>query len=146
MAEESPPSSATSFKRPRRSLRAPACSGTSLTVPTRRGCVMNKCSDSARPSARNIRYFSYRCLLQTPRRPQDAWYPRETPAERESGSDDEGASRKMQAIAAERLTAMSPTAPPSHAVAEEHSATQDADVTNETKFRLVLSKSQKRRQ
>ncbi|KAL1467111.1 hypothetical protein MTO96_042375 [Rhipicephalus appendiculatus] len=146
-----------------------------------------------------------RCLLQTPRQPQDAWCPRETPCrtvsaavtsntaavlERalpdvpaivggsisspalaadsvasaavpsfscthasdprnvplpvdsepdpddtdttsvrkcsrpsELGSDDEGASRKMQAIAAERLTAMSPTAPPSDAVAEEHSAT-----------------------
>ncbi|KAL1486720.1 hypothetical protein MTO96_031287 [Rhipicephalus appendiculatus] len=64
----------------------------------------------------------------------------------ESGSDDEGASRKMQAIAAERLTAMSPTKPLSDAVAEEHFATRDADVTSETEFRLVLSKSQKRRQ
>ncbi|KAL1415515.1 hypothetical protein MTO96_006762 [Rhipicephalus appendiculatus] len=52
----------------------------------------------------------------------------------------------MQAIAAERLKATSPTAPPSDTVAEEHSATQDADFSSETEFRLVLSKSQKHRQ
>ncbi|KAL1483838.1 hypothetical protein MTO96_050178 [Rhipicephalus appendiculatus] len=40
---------------------------------------------------------------------------------------------------------MSPTAPPSDAVAEETLATQDADVTSETEFRLVLSKNRKKR-
>ncbi|KAL1478788.1 hypothetical protein MTO96_052385 [Rhipicephalus appendiculatus] len=60
----------------------------------------------------------------------------------EPSSDDEGASRKMQAVATERPTVMSPT----NVVAEVHSTTKDTDVTNETEFQLVLSKSQKRRQ
>ncbi|KAL1473099.1 hypothetical protein MTO96_038925 [Rhipicephalus appendiculatus] len=64
----------------------------------------------------------------------------------ESGSDDEGASRKLQAVATEHLTVATPTTPSSDAVADEHSATHDADATNETDFQLVLSKSQKRRQ
>ncbi|KAH7943049.1 hypothetical protein HPB52_004130 [Rhipicephalus sanguineus] len=64
----------------------------------------------------------------------------------ESGSDDEGASCKMQAVATERVTVMSPTAPPSDTVAEEHPNTHDADGTNETEFQTVFSKSQKRRQ
>ncbi|KAL1477772.1 hypothetical protein MTO96_035487 [Rhipicephalus appendiculatus] len=64
----------------------------------------------------------------------------------ESGSDDEGASRKLQAVATEHLTVTTPTTPSSDAVADEHSATHDADATNETDFQLVLSKSQKRRQ
>ncbi|KAL1481361.1 hypothetical protein MTO96_034524 [Rhipicephalus appendiculatus] len=57
-----------------------------------------------------------------------------------------GASRKLQAVAAEHLTVTTPTTPSSDAVADEHSATHDADATNETDFQLVLSKSQKRRQ
>ncbi|KAL1416099.1 hypothetical protein MTO96_028268, partial [Rhipicephalus appendiculatus] len=64
----------------------------------------------------------------------------------ESGSDDEGASRKMQAIATEHLTVTTSTTPSSDAVADERSTTHDADATNETNFQLVLSKSQKRRQ
>ncbi|KAL1482131.1 hypothetical protein MTO96_015021 [Rhipicephalus appendiculatus] len=64
----------------------------------------------------------------------------------ESGSDDGGASRKLQAVATEHLTVTTPTTPSSDAVADEHSATHDADATNETDFQLVLSKSQKRRQ
>ncbi|XP_037501849.1 uncharacterized protein LOC119375889 [Rhipicephalus sanguineus] len=64
----------------------------------------------------------------------------------ESGSDDEGASRKMQAVATERVTVMSPTAPPSDTVAEEQPDTPDADGTNENEFQTVFSKSQKRRQ
>ncbi|KAL1463865.1 hypothetical protein MTO96_043175 [Rhipicephalus appendiculatus] len=64
----------------------------------------------------------------------------------ESGSDDEGASRKLQAVATEHFTVTTPTTPSSDAVADEHSATHDADATNETDFQLVLSKSQKRRQ
>ncbi|KAL1481388.1 hypothetical protein MTO96_034499 [Rhipicephalus appendiculatus] len=64
----------------------------------------------------------------------------------EPSSDDEGASRKMQAVATERPTVMSPTASSTNVVAEEHSTTQDADITNETEFQLALSKSQKRRQ
>ncbi|KAL1483839.1 hypothetical protein MTO96_050179 [Rhipicephalus appendiculatus] len=71
--------------RSRRRLQSVACSRmlwNLVPVPTRRSCVMNKCSDSARSSARNLRHFSYRCLLQTPRQPQDVWCPRETAAER----------------------------------------------------------------
>ncbi|KAH7947181.1 hypothetical protein HPB52_008062 [Rhipicephalus sanguineus] len=49
----------------------------------------------------------------------------------ESGSDDEGASRKMQAVATERVT--------------EQPDTPDADGTNENEFQTVFSKSQKRR-
>ncbi|KAH7942972.1 hypothetical protein HPB52_002917 [Rhipicephalus sanguineus] len=64
----------------------------------------------------------------------------------ESGSDDEGASRKMQAVATERVTVMSPTAPPSDTVAEEQPDTPDADGTNENEFQTVFSKSQKLRQ
>ncbi|KAL1442832.1 hypothetical protein MTO96_030608 [Rhipicephalus appendiculatus] len=64
----------------------------------------------------------------------------------EPSSDDEGASRKMQAVATERPTVMSPTASSTNVVAEVHSTTKDTDVTNETEFQLVLSKSQKRRQ
>ncbi|KAL1421775.1 hypothetical protein MTO96_022823 [Rhipicephalus appendiculatus] len=64
----------------------------------------------------------------------------------ESGSDDEGASRKVQAVATEHLTVTTPNTPSSDAVTDEHSATHDADATNETDFQLVLSKSQKRRQ
>ncbi|KAL1478322.1 hypothetical protein MTO96_035106 [Rhipicephalus appendiculatus] len=64
----------------------------------------------------------------------------------ESGSDDEGASRKLQAVATEHLTVTKSTTPSSDAFADEHSATHDADATNETDFQLVLSKSQKRRQ
>ncbi|KAL1483652.1 hypothetical protein MTO96_033048 [Rhipicephalus appendiculatus] len=56
----------------------------------------------------------------------------------ESGSDDEGASRKLQAVATEHLTVTTPTTPSSDAVADEHSATHDADATNETDFQLVL--------
>ncbi|KAH7943490.1 hypothetical protein HPB52_009094 [Rhipicephalus sanguineus] len=52
----------------------------------------------------------------------------------ESGSYDEGVSRKMQAVATERVTVMSPTTPPSDTVAEEHPVTHDADGTNETEF------------
>ncbi|KAL1444014.1 hypothetical protein MTO96_045715 [Rhipicephalus appendiculatus] len=64
----------------------------------------------------------------------------------DSGSDDEGASRKLQAVATD-LTVTTPTTPSSDAVADEHSATHDTDATNETDFQLVLSsKSQKRRQ
>ncbi|KAL1444682.1 hypothetical protein MTO96_045455 [Rhipicephalus appendiculatus] len=61
----------------------------------------------------------------------------------ESGSDDKGASRKMQAVATEPLTVTSPSAPSNDAVAEEHSVTHDADA-NETEFRTVIYKSQKR--
>ncbi|KAH7934868.1 hypothetical protein HPB52_001683 [Rhipicephalus sanguineus] len=50
----------------------------------------------------------------------------------ESGSDDEGVSRKMQAVATERITVMSPTPPPSDTVAEERPDIHDADGTNET--------------
>ncbi|KAL1482561.1 hypothetical protein MTO96_014164 [Rhipicephalus appendiculatus] len=64
----------------------------------------------------------------------------------EPSSDDEGASRKMQAVATERPTVTSPTASSTNVVAELHSTTKDADVTNETEFQLVLSKSQKPRQ
>ncbi|KAL1436894.1 hypothetical protein MTO96_049286 [Rhipicephalus appendiculatus] len=64
----------------------------------------------------------------------------------ESGSDDEVASRKLQAVATEHLPVTTPTTPSSDAVPDEHSATDDADATNETDFQLVLSKSQKRRQ
>ncbi|KAL1443219.1 hypothetical protein MTO96_046070 [Rhipicephalus appendiculatus] len=63
---------------------------------------------------------------------------------RESGSDDEGASRKMQAVATERSTVTSPTAPSSDTAAEEPIVTHDADGTHETEFQTVLSKSQKR--
>ncbi|KAL1427076.1 hypothetical protein MTO96_017817 [Rhipicephalus appendiculatus] len=49
------------------------------------------------------------------------WHPSE------SGSDDEGALRKMQAVATEHLTVTMPTTPSSDAVADEHSATHDAD-------------------
>ncbi|KAL1484088.1 hypothetical protein MTO96_032779 [Rhipicephalus appendiculatus] len=65
---------------------------------------------------------------------------------RESGSDDEGASRKMQAVATEHVTLTTPATPSSDAVADEHSGTHDADATNETDFQLVLSKSQKHHQ
>ncbi|KAL1475199.1 hypothetical protein MTO96_037471 [Rhipicephalus appendiculatus] len=41
---------------------------------------------------------------------------------------------------------MSPTTSSTNVVAEVHSTTKDTDVTNETEFQLVLSKSQKRRQ
>ncbi|KAL1479730.1 hypothetical protein MTO96_051623 [Rhipicephalus appendiculatus] len=64
----------------------------------------------------------------------------------ESDSNDEGASRKLQAVATEHLTVTAPTTPSSDAVADEHSATRDANATNQTDFQLVLSKSQKRRQ
>ncbi|KAL1414240.1 hypothetical protein MTO96_007605 [Rhipicephalus appendiculatus] len=52
----------------------------------------------------------------------------------ESGTDDEGASRKLQAVATEHVTVTTPTTPSSDAVADEHSATHDADATNETDF------------
>ncbi|KAH7975695.1 hypothetical protein HPB52_004583 [Rhipicephalus sanguineus] len=61
----------------------------------------------------------------------------------ESGSDDEGASHKMHAVETEHLKIISPTVLSSDAVAEEHSATHDADGTNETDFQPVLSKSRK---
>ncbi|KAL1479058.1 hypothetical protein MTO96_034843 [Rhipicephalus appendiculatus] len=64
----------------------------------------------------------------------------------EPSSDDEGASRKMQAVATERPTVMSPTASSTNVVAEVHFTTKYTDVTKETEFQLVLSKSQKRRQ
>ncbi|XP_049271408.1 uncharacterized protein LOC125758366 [Rhipicephalus sanguineus] len=70
----------------------------------------------------------------------DTTYTRKRSRASESGSDDEGASRKMQAVATERVTVMSPTAPPSDTVAEEHPDTHDAE------FQTVFSKSQKRRQ
>ncbi|KAL1416109.1 hypothetical protein MTO96_028240 [Rhipicephalus appendiculatus] len=63
----------------------------------------------------------------------------------ESGSDDEGASRKLQAVATEHLTVTTPKTPSSDAVTDEHSATHDVDATNETDFQLVLSKSQNQR-
>ncbi|KAL3194190.1 hypothetical protein MRX96_016323 [Rhipicephalus microplus] len=61
-----------------------------------------------------------------------------------SGSDDEGASWKMQAVASERLTVTSPTTTSSDAFTEEHSITHDTDGSNETKFYTILSRSQKR--
>ncbi|KAH7946755.1 hypothetical protein HPB52_003978 [Rhipicephalus sanguineus] len=64
----------------------------------------------------------------------------------QSGSDDEGASRTMQAVATERVTVRSPTTAPSDTVAEEQPVTHGADGTNETEFQTLFSKSQRRRQ
>ncbi|KAL1476318.1 hypothetical protein MTO96_036599 [Rhipicephalus appendiculatus] len=171
-------------------------------MPTRRGCVMNMRSDSAKLSVTNRQRFTVQGRLPTPRQSQGTWRSREPTASpsapqsfgyfghtanspsrssrhsrdvpdprnvplpvdselgpdgmdttstrkrsrpSESGSEGEGASHKLLAVATD-LTVMTPTTPSSDGVADEHSATHDADATNKTDFQLVLSKSQKRRQ
>ncbi|KAL3226041.1 hypothetical protein MRX96_025260 [Rhipicephalus microplus] len=64
----------------------------------------------------------------------------------ESCSDDEGASRKMHAVATERATATSLTTPSNEAAAHEDSVTHETDGTNESEFQTILFKSKKRRQ
>ncbi|KAH7961601.1 hypothetical protein HPB52_010719 [Rhipicephalus sanguineus] len=93
IAEESPPSSATPVELARasslvhrrtgvrRASRTPLCSGTLSPAPTRRGCGMNKRSDSARSSVSNLQRLTYRRLLPTPMQSQGAWRPREPPAQ-----------------------------------------------------------------
>ncbi|KAL3250674.1 hypothetical protein MRX96_055420 [Rhipicephalus microplus] len=52
----------------------------------------------------------------------------------ESGSNDEGALRKNQAVETERLNGAPPTTPSSDALSDEHSVTGDTDGTNESEY------------
>ncbi|KAL3199821.1 hypothetical protein MRX96_053679, partial [Rhipicephalus microplus] len=64
----------------------------------------------------------------------------------ESGSDDEGGSRKMHAVAPERATVACPTPTSNDAVAHEDAVTHATDEISQSEFQTVLSKSKKRRQ
>nr|XP_037280370.1 uncharacterized protein LOC119173680 [Rhipicephalus microplus] len=64
----------------------------------------------------------------------------------ESGSDDEGGSRKMHAVAPERATAACLTPTSNDAVAHEDAVTHATDEISQSEFQTVLSKSKKRRQ
>ncbi|KAH8035838.1 hypothetical protein HPB51_009834 [Rhipicephalus microplus] len=64
----------------------------------------------------------------------------------ESGSDDEGGSRKMHAVAPERATVACLTPTSNDAVAHEDAVTHATDEISQSEFQTVLSKSKKRRQ
>ncbi|KAL3197071.1 hypothetical protein MRX96_014916 [Rhipicephalus microplus] len=64
----------------------------------------------------------------------------------ESGSDDEGGSRKMHAVAPERATVACHTPTSNDAVAHEDAVTHAPDEISQSEFQTVLSKSKKRRQ
>ncbi|KAH8018379.1 hypothetical protein HPB51_003664 [Rhipicephalus microplus] len=64
----------------------------------------------------------------------------------ESCSDDEGASRKMHAVATKRATVTSLTTPSNDAAVYEYCATHETDGTNEFEFQTILFKSKKRQQ
>ncbi|KAL3207680.1 hypothetical protein MRX96_052654 [Rhipicephalus microplus] len=64
----------------------------------------------------------------------------------ESGSDDEGGSRKMHAVAHERATVACLTPTSNDAVAHEDAVTHATDEISQSEFQTVLSKSKKRRQ
>nr|XP_037278208.1 uncharacterized protein LOC119171534 [Rhipicephalus microplus] len=64
----------------------------------------------------------------------------------ESGSDDEGGSPKMHAVAPERATVACLTPTSNDAVAHEDAVTHATDEISQSEFQTVLSKSKKRRQ
>ncbi|KAL1433815.1 hypothetical protein MTO96_012155 [Rhipicephalus appendiculatus] len=64
----------------------------------------------------------------------------------EPGSDDEGASRKLQAVGLAPTSELTPNSPSRVAGSAEHLLTTATASTNEGEFQKVLSKAQKRRQ